>query len=146
MNDSRRQHAVQPERPPRRPSAVAAAIGFFAIAAFQVALALGAPLGRAAWGGTYVHLPMGLRIASAFAVGVWVLAALIVLGRAGFQVSPLPPAFVRWGTWILVGVSVLGALLNFASPSSWERFLWGPVALILALLCLVVARDPDAGR
>lgn len=51
---------------------------------------------------------MGLRIASAFAVAVWVLAALIVLGRAGFQVSPLSPAFVRWGTWILVGVLPLG--------------------------------------
>jgi hypothetical protein len=87
---------------------------------------------------------MGLRIASAFAVGVWVLAALIVLGRAGFQVSPLPSAFYRWGTWILVGVLPLGALMNFASPSSWERFLWGAVALILAGLCLLVARSGAA--
>jgi hypothetical protein len=83
---------------------------------------------------------MGLRIASAFAVGIWVLAALIVLERAGFQVAPLPRAFLRRGTWMLVGVSVLGALLNHASPSSWERFVWGPVALLLAVLCLVVAR------
>ena len=109
--------------------------------AFQVALALGAPLGRAAWGGTYTQLPTGLRVASAFAGAIWVLAALIVLGRAGFQVSPLRPAFLRWGTWTLVGVSVLAALVNFASPSSWERFLWGPVGLILAWLCLVVARS-----
>jgi hypothetical protein len=36
-------------------------------------------------------------------------------------------------------VNVLAALLNFASHSSWERFLWAPVALILAVLCLVVA-------
>ncbi len=110
----------------------------------QVALALGAPLGRAAWGGTHSHLPTGLRVASAFAVWVWVLAALIVLGRAGFQVSPLPPAFLRWGTWTLVGVSILGALVNFASPSNWERFLWGPIALILAGLCVVVARSGSA--
>jgi hypothetical protein len=123
-----------------RTPAVAAAVGFLAIAVFQLALALGAPFGRAAWGGTHVHLPMGLRIASAFAVGVWVLAALIVLGRVGFQVSPLPSTFVRWGTWILVGALLLGALMNFASPSIWERVLWGPVALILAVLCLVVAR------
>jgi hypothetical protein len=32
--------------------------------------------------------------------------------------------------------------MNFASRSPWERFLWGPVALILAALCLVVARSP----
>ena len=130
--------------PSARTPAVAAAAGFFGLAAFQVALALGAPLGRAAWGGAHTHLPMGLRVASAFAVGVWLLAALIVLGRAGFGVSPLPLGFVRWGTWILVGVLPLGAVMNFASPSNWERFLWGPVALILAALCLAVARGADS--
>jgi hypothetical protein len=65
-----------------RIAAMAAAIGFLVIAAFQGALALGAPLGFAAWGGAYdEQLPMGLRIASGVAVGVWVLAVLIVLGR-----------------------------------------------------------------
>ena len=141
MNVSATQDAVRAERPPRRWTASAAAIGFIAIAAFQVALVLGAPLGRAAWGGAYVQLPLGLRIASAFAVGVWVLAALIVLGRAGFHISPLPRAFVRWGTWILFGVLLLGALMNFASPSGWERFIWGPFTLTLAVLCLLVARS-----
>jgi hypothetical protein len=130
---------------PARAAAVAAAVGFIVIAAFQVALALGAPLGRAAWGGTHSQLPVGLRIASALAVGFWVLAALIVLGRAGHQISPLSSVFSRWGTWILVGLLPLGALMNFASPSNWERFLWGPLALILAVLCLVVARSATQG-
>jgi hypothetical protein len=123
-----------------RTAAVIAAVGFSAIAAFQLALALGAPLGRAAWGGLHVRLPAGLRIASAFAVLFWAIAALVVLGRAGYQMTPLPFGFTRWGTWILVGLLPLGALMNFASRSNWERFLWGPVALILALLCLIVAR------
>ena len=130
---------------PARAAAVAAAVGFFGIAAFQVALALGAPFGRAAWGGTHEQqLPTGLRIASAIAVGVWAFAALVVLERVGFQVLPLSPGFVRWATWTLVGVSILAALMNFASPSGWERFIWGPVALILAGLCLVVARSGSA--
>ena len=127
---------------PARAAAVVAAVGCLTIAAFQLALALGAPLGRAAWGGTHAQLPTGLRVASAFAAGVWALAALIVLGRAGIQPSPLPSALARVGTWILVGVLALGAVLNFASPSGWERYLWGPVAVILALLCLLVARSP----
>ena len=133
---------------PARTAAVAAAVGFLAIAAFQVALALGAPLGRAAWGGTRTDLPTGLRIASAVAVVVWALAATIVLGRAGFDIFSLPASVVRWGTWILIGLSLLGALMNFASSSPWERFLWAPLALILAALCFVVARsgvDPAAG-
>jgi hypothetical protein len=126
---------------PTRAAAAAAAVGFLVIAAFQLLLAFGAPLGRAAWGGNHVQLPMGLRVASAFAVGVWVLATLVVLGRAGYQVSPLPPAVARWGTWVLVGLLPLGAIMNFLSKSNWERFLWGPVALVLAVLCLVVAQS-----
>jgi hypothetical protein len=127
---------------PARTAAVVAAIGFLAIAVFQVALALGAPLGRAAWKGTHVRLPLGLRTASAFASLFWVLAAAVVLGRAGFEVTPLSPAVARWGTWILIGLLPLGAVMNFASPSGWERYLWGPAALILAAFCFVVARGP----
>lgn len=128
------------DRPPHRRAAAAAAAGFLAIAIFQLALSLGAPLGRAAWGGTYSRIPSNLRIASGFAVVFWTIAAFIVLGRAGYRLSPFRGGFVRWGTWVVAGVSALGALLNFASASNWERFLWGPVALILAALSFLVAR------
>jgi hypothetical protein len=125
---------------PVRIAAVAAATGFLTQAAFQAALALGAPLGSASWGGAYEgQLPMGLRIANGVAVCVYVLFALIVLGRGGFRGVPLPYSVLRWGTWVLVGLMFLGALLNLASSSGWERFGWGPLALILALLCLFVA-------
>lgn len=119
--------------------AMLAAIGFVVIAAFQVALALGAPLGRAAWGGAQDRLPMRLRIGSAIAVVVWVLAALIVLARGGSPVIALPSIVVDWGTWGLAGLSAIGAVMNFASSSPWERFGWGPLALILAALCVLLA-------
>jgi hypothetical protein len=38
----------------------------------------------------------------------------------------------------------LGALMNCASQSSWERVLWRPVALKLSALCLALARGADA--
>ena len=96
---------------PVRMAAVAAATGFLIQAAFQAALALGAPLGSAAWGGAYEgQLPMGLRIASGVAVGIYVLFALIVLGRAGFWSVPLTQGFLRWGTWVMVGLMFVGAL------------------------------------
>jgi hypothetical protein len=125
---------------PVRIAAVAAAGGFLIQAAFQAALALGAPLGSASWGGAYQgQLPVGLRIASGVAVVVYVLAALIVVGRAGFRGVPLARGFVRWGTWVLAVLTFLGALENFASSSGWERYGWAPFTLILALLCLFVA-------
>jgi hypothetical protein len=119
--------------------AIGAVVGFAAIALFQFALALGAPLGRAAWGGTNVRLPNRLRVASLISAGVWVVAALLILGRTGYRVSPVHADFARWGTFVLIGILTLSGIMNTISPSKWERFLWGPVALILAVLCLFVA-------
>ena len=97
-------------------------------------------MGRAAWGGAHLYLTEGLRIASVFAALFWALAALVILARAGFRRSPVPFRASLWGAWVLTGVLALSALMNFASPSAWERFLQAPIALALAVLCLVVAR------
>jgi hypothetical protein len=126
-----------------RSAAAAAAVGFVLLAGFQLTLALGAPLGRAAWGGAHDRLPAGLRIASAFAAVFWVVAALAVLARAGYAWSPIPRVFAIWATWILFGLLVLGALMNLASQSRWERFLMSPIAALLSLLCLLVALAAD---
>ena len=127
-----------------RTAALLAAAGFVGIAVFQLALAGGAPWGHAAWGGASAELSLAQRSGSGVAVAVWVAAAVIVLGRAGFggaRADRLASLF-RWGTWILVAVSALSALANFASQSSWERYLLGPLALLLAVLCTIVARAP----
>jgi hypothetical protein len=120
-------------------AALVAAVGFVLVAAFQVALALGAPWGRAAWGGAHERLPTGLRIGSILAAAVWVVAALAVLARAGFDWSPVPFGVARWGTWVLFGMLVVGTLLNLASRSRLERLIQTPVAAVLAILCLIVA-------
>ena len=125
---------------PVRKAALAAGAGFVGLAAFQAALALGAPLGRASWGGVHEgRLPRGLRIVSGVAVGFHALAAQIVLGRGGYRVVPLPGSVLRRGTWALGALLLVGAVPNFASSSRWERFGWGPVTVILAGLCLMVA-------
>ena len=124
-------------------AAIAAAIGFLAIAVFQAALALGAPLGRAAWGGASATLPSRLRRASAVSVVIWLAAAIVILGRVGIGV-PLPVSVTSIGAWVLVVLSALGAIVNFASSSRWERFGWGPLALLLALLSLMVALSEPA--
>jgi hypothetical protein len=122
-----------------RGAAIAAAVGFLLLACFQVALALGVPWGRAAWGGAHERLPRGLRIASGLAAVFWILAAFVVLSRAGFEWSPVPITVVRWGTWVLVGLLGIGMLMNLASRSKLERSVQTPVAAILGVLCLLVA-------
>lgn len=105
---------------------------------FQIALALGAPAGAAAWGGSYPGvLPTRLRVASAV-VGVFFYPplALLILDSGGvidigWDVSPL------W-LWILTGLFLLGTLANAASRSKVER-IWAPVSLVLAICCAVIA-------
>lgn len=122
-----------------RVAAAGAASGFVFFAGFQLLLALGAPWGGAAYGGFHEGvLPPRLRIASAASAVVLIVAALVVLGRGGYWGATLPSGIFHWGTWLLVALITLSALANFASSSNWERFLWGPVALLLAFLCLVV--------
>jgi drug/metabolite transporter (DMT)-like permease len=127
-------------------AAVLAATAFAGVALFEVALAVGAPWGHAAWGGEHAELSGAQRIGSAVAVIVWVAAAVIVLGRAGLWARRPRLALVfRWGTWFLAALSVLAALVNFASQSRWENFIFGPLALLLAILCTLVARA-DSSR
>jgi hypothetical protein len=119
-------------------AAVVAAALIGVLTVFQFALALGAPAGAAAWGGSHPGvLPTRLRLASAF-VGVFFYPplALLILDSGGvvdigWDVSPL------W-LWILTGLFLLGTLANAASRSKVER-IWAPVSLVLAICCAVVA-------
>jgi peptidoglycan/LPS O-acetylase OafA/YrhL len=113
----------------------AAIIGFSAMLVFQVALAAGAPLGHAAWGGTHAHLSTAQRVGSAISVAFYALAILVVRRRAAGRTERR----YRWATLGLVGILGLSALINAASGSPWERYLLAPVALVLAVLCAVAA-------
>ena len=142
------------DHPVRPRVAVMLAVGFLIVTAFQAALTLGAPLGAAAMGGTNPgQLPDAIRLATGFQTAVWLFAALLVLARGGYTLIPLPEAIYRVGTWVLVGLLGLGALMQFASSSPWERFGWGPFTLVLFVLCVLLAKSgtpanvvPEAGR
>jgi hypothetical protein len=124
---------------------VLAATGFAALACFQATLAAGAPWGHAAWGGENANLSAAQQSASGLAALVYVAAALIVLGRAGIiWPARSHTALFRWGTWFLGVALALGGVPNFASQSRWENFVFGPLALVLAALCIVVARGAAA--
>ena len=121
-------------------AATVAAMGFGIVATFQLLLTLGAPWGRAALGGANEGtLPPELRVVSSVSTAIFVAAATVVLGRAGFWGDRFSGVF-RIGTWALVVLLPLGALMNLASSSPWERFGWAPFTFVLATATLVVAR------
>jgi hypothetical protein len=127
-------------------AAALAATGFVALGAFQVALALGAPFGHAAWGGDSADLTSAQRLGSAVSVVLYASAAAVVLSRVGLTKRPRSWRLLRWSPWVLAVLFAVSALANFVSQSYWENYLLGPTAVVLAGLWVIVGRTPLASR
>jgi hypothetical protein len=112
-------------------AAVVVSVLLAALAVFQIALVAGAPLGHLAWGGQHRVLPTAYRIGSAISVVVYALIAWLVWRAVDHPDDP-------W-IWVVTGYFGLGVLMNVASRSRAERLVMTPVALLLALGCLVIA-------
>jgi hypothetical protein len=130
-------HTEQTAHHPGR-SAGIAAILLSGMAAFQIALAAGAPWGAAAWGGANQGvLPRGLRVSSAGSALVYVLLAFAAR-------STLMPAQLRRRLLTVAsGGMVVGTVMNLASKSNLERTLWAPVAAALAVVLWLARSDLD---
>jgi hypothetical protein len=117
------------------------AVGLLGVVAlFQLSLALGAPFGRMAWGGSQDGvLPTRLRVASVV-VGIFVYPAIIavVLSAAGLIDADLVPGRGAVTMWALATIFLLGVIANVVSRSRAERW-WAPVSGAIALCCAVIA-------
>ena len=120
-------------------AALLAVVLLAVVAVFQLALALGAPLGKAAWGGRSKGvLPTRRRIASGLAATViYPIIALYVLVSADLIDWEWLPTGAT-GMWVLTGLFTLGTVANLASRSKIER-IWAPVSLVIAVCCSIVA-------
>jgi len=113
---------------------------FIALALFQLAILLGAPLGEYAFGGQIVgKLPNRYQIASALSF----LIALAIAGHYLAQLGVIPTLLnqnlnqlVNWG---LVAFNVPAAILNNITRSQKEKRLWGGTTIANLLASLIVA-------
>ena len=119
-------------------SAIALVATLTLLAVFQIALAVGAPFGRFAWGGKHRILPTQLRIGSVASVAIYAVIAVVALDRAG-NIDPLPELISRIGMWIIFAYFALSIVLNSKSPSGRERSAMVPASALLAVLSLLVA-------
>ena len=129
--------------PPRRSSAVAAKV-FLGLAAvvivFQLALAAGAPWGHLTMGGVYPgQLPAALRAAALFQAALLAFFGVVIAVRARL-VQPRWYNVSRYLVWLVIAYTVVGAVLNTITSSSWERILWLPVVLALGACAIIVVR------
>jgi len=123
--------------------AVAAALLAVAILAalsiLQLAVALGAPLGRFVWGGQHRVLPRRLRIGSAVSIVIYIGIALVLLDRAAVIDAFGGEQFAAIATWVIFAYFMLGIVANAASRSKPERYTMAPACVVLAACTLVIA-------
>ena len=121
-------------------AAVVAVCLLAVVVLFQVALALGAPYGRAAWGGRHEGtLPSRLRIASGIAaILIYPLIVVTVLEASRLTNWDVLPWDSGSLMWVLTGLFSLGGLANLVSRSPVERY-WAPVSLAIAICCAIIA-------
>lgn len=122
-------------------AALAYAVVSVGIIAFQIALAAGAPWGAYAMGGAFPgQFPPELRVAAVVQAVILAALALVVLARAGIAM-PRWSRSSRWLIWVVVVFSALSLVLNLITPSAGERAIWAPVALVMLVSSVVVARS-----
>jgi hypothetical protein len=141
MNQPHGEDMVQGFRSP----SVARIAGTVATAAFllaiclQLLLALGVLPVTLAWGGTESVLTTPLRLANVAAAVILGVSATVIRRRAGLSAGTHPSRRITILAWVLTIFLALNTLGNVASSSSGERILFGPLSLVLALACLLVA-------
>ena len=110
------------------------------VALFQLALALGAPMGEYAFGGQRKgKLPVGFRIASTVAILIYAAIAGHYLAQLGVIPKLLPDSLNTIANWGLVGFNLVGLIMNSISRSKLERQLWVPVLLLMTVCSVLVA-------
>ncbi len=119
--------------------AIMATIILVGLGIFQLALVLGAPLGRFAWGGQHKKvLPTNLRVGSAISIVLYAVFAMFALDKTG-AISALDDSVVNVGAWVITGYLFVGIAMNGMSRSTYERYVMTPIVIVLAVLFLVVA-------
>ena len=114
------------------------------IIAFQLALAAGAPWGEFAMGGAYPgQFPPQLRIAAVVQAVILALLALVVFARARVALPGWLHSSRRL-IWVVVAFSTVSLILNSITPSPRERAIWAPVALVMVICSVTVARSKQA--
>ena len=130
----------------RRAAALLYAVLSAGVAAFQIALAAGAPWGAYAMGGASPgQFPPASRIAALVQAALIVGMAAIVMSRAGLVLAGWSRAS-RWLVWVVVAVTAVSLVLNLITPSAGERALWAPVLLLLLASSALVAIKDSLGR
>ena len=113
---------------------------FTATALFQLALALGAPMGEYAYGGQITgKLPIPYRVASSISFLLMLAIAGHYLAQLGVVPMLLSADLNQLANWGLIGFAASAAVLNNITKSKKEKQLWGSTTIAMLIAAVIVA-------
>jgi hypothetical protein len=111
-----------------------------AVALFQLAIVLGAPVGEYAYGGQHEGvLPLKFRFASVVSLLLMLAITGHYLAQIGFFTPLFGGQFNSIANWSLVGFFGLAALVNNISKSEKEKRVFGSITIAMLLSAILVA-------
>jgi hypothetical protein len=93
------------------------------------------------WGGQIRGVPANLVTLETVALLVTALFILIVASKTGYAQPGKLSGAVNIGVWLIFAYLVLNTLGNLASGISFEKLVFAPVTIILALCALRLAME-----
>lgn len=128
--------------------AICAGAIFLALAIFQAALALGAPVGHVAYGGRAAgpdrRLRRPWRFASAAAALILIGFAWVILARGGVVGDGVSQTALAVGSWMIVAYMALNTAANLSAGHPFEKYGMGALTALLVVLCSIVAASGPA--
>ncbi len=110
----------------------------------QLLLAAGVLPVSMAWGGRETELTPALRGSSLIAVLILGAFAYVIARRTGILGITPSSLMIKVMSWLISGYLGLNMLGNFNSQSAGERWLFGPITLILFISCLIISASKSA--
>jgi hypothetical protein len=84
-------------------------------------------------------LSLELRLMTWAMIALMIIAALLAMGRVNIIRVKIPQWLFSVSCWVMTVCMFLGAVLNFSISRFWDRFVFGPIFLLLFVLIFIVA-------
>jgi len=116
-----------------------AVVLFGLVILLQLLLAVGILPVSMAWGGREAELTSRLRLASLGAMVLLAGFAYVIARKANLVGSKPPSLIIKILSWLITAYLGLNTLGNFTSLSTGEKWLFGPITLVLVICCFIVS-------
>ena len=115
------------------------ALGLLAL--FHILVLLGVIPADIVWGGMVQGVPSNLVTLETLALLLTLLFILIIAAKTGYVQAGRLSSAVNIGVWLIFAYLLLNTLGNLASGVSFEKLIFAPITILLALCALRLALE-----